>query len=983
MPTIPIYRQQQSVGGVPNLGRVSTEAMTAGARGAQEIAGAVDNVLNERRKEQLRIEEEDAKVYAGKVIADSQLKWREEMLNRQSSAEPGAPDFTPNVLKDFDAYSQQAIGNAPTEASRRFIQSQMLDLRTRIGGAALEYESGARVQYRFQQQSDTIDAFAQNIAQAPNEATIAEAMANIEQTMPDVGPANQAKLREMAQVKFRQAAWLSQLQTDPDGVKAQIDQVFKPKNTVADLRATDADPATFGQAEGGRAKGAGFLGPLKRPDGSVSTEISIGVNIDGKEMEIPTLVPTLSRAEVETLLSLPDDAEMPESIVQKAVAFARERTKKGLPAFAQEGELFDIGGRSVAANSGDAIEFILGIEGGRVENDAGAGLTNFGINSRANPDVDVANLTPEKAAKVYKERYWDAINADALPPDVALMAFDAAVNQGPAFARELIEESGGDVVEMARMRRERYDEIVAADPSKAQYLKGWMGRVDKVKKKALAMNVVEPVKINGDEKVSWSSGLVRMTPVDELIRYRQQAEQAIKQRQQVVVDTMRMHLTDASAMAESGIPDPNPLTAPDFAVFGDQAAMMYQQYNRTQRLARDISGFTDATNADLFGVVQGLTPEAQPGEGFAAAQKRDSVRKQAALRVLEMREQDPAGYVAKTVPSVQQAVQATMAEDATPEQRQAATQRAVMESIAAQERLGVRNPKILSAGQAQGYGESILMAATPEDVSDFVAGIEQQYGTDNFRRVMGELMQANKLPPALMIIPDLDSPAAREMVARMSFVKAEQLKVGIDKDDLSRLRDRVSEKVGELAATIPATSQNNAKLLEAYQETTEKISMQLMQNGIPFDVAVDRAANLLWAQKYEMDGSIRKPKGIEYNVQDRAAARLQEDAATYDIPPDLFQARTDDEAREEWVDTIRSNAKWYTAPDGKGVQLWASGNDGVLYRVTRDGQQVTYSFDDLRGQSVVPKAQRSRMEAFRANQQRAQELNRLRTEAAQ
>lgn len=864
MPTIPIYRQQQSVGGVPNLGRVSTEAMTAGARGAQEIAGAVENVLGERRKEQLRIEEEDAKVYAGKVIADSQLKWREEMLNRQASSEPGAPDFTPNVLKDFDAYSQEAISNAPTPASRRFIQSQMVDLRTRIGSAALEYESGARVQYRFQQQSDTIDAFAQNIAQAPNEATIAEAMANIEQTMPDVGPANQAKLREMAQVKFRRAAWLSQLQTDPDGVKAQIDRVFKRNSPDNPEEAAKPDP-------------------------------------DG------------------------------------------------------------------------AIQFILGIEGGRVENDAGAGLTNFGINSRANPDIDVANLTPEKAAKVYKERYWDAINADALPPDVALMAFDAAVNQGPAFARELIEESGGDVVEMARMRRERYDEIVAADQSKAQYLKGWMNRVDKVKKKALSMNVVEPVKINGDEKVSWSSGLVRMTPVDELIRYRQQAEQSIKQRQQVVVDTLRLHMNDANAMAESGIPDPNPLTAQDFAVFGDQAPMMYQQYNRTQRLARDISGFTDATNADLFAVVQGLTPEAQPGEGFAAAQKRDSVRKQAALRVLEMREQDPAGYVAKTVPSVQQAVQATMVEDATPEQRQAATQRAVMESIAAQERLGVRNPKILSAGQIQGYGESILMASTPEDVSDFVAGIEQQYGQDNFRRVMGELMQANKLPPALMIIPDLESPAAREMVARMSFVKAEALKTGIAKTDITAINDRVSDKVSELAMTIPATSRNNAALLEAYEETTTKIALQLVQNGEKIDVAVDRAANLLWAQKYEMEGSIRKPRGIGYNVESRANARLEEDAASYDVPPDLFQARTDEEAREEWVDTIRSNAKWYTAPDGKGVQLWANGSDGVLYRVTRNGQQVTYTFDELRGQQTTA------TNATRASEMRAQRLRELLT----
>jgi hypothetical protein len=44
----------------------------------------------------------------------------------------------------------------------------------------------------------------------------------------------------------------------------------------------------------GTKKGTGFLGPLKRPDGMTMTEYSVGVNIDGKDVEIPTLVPTLT-----------------------------------------------------------------------------------------------------------------------------------------------------------------------------------------------------------------------------------------------------------------------------------------------------------------------------------------------------------------------------------------------------------------------------------------------------------------------------------------------------------------------------------------------------------------------------------------------------------------------------------------------------------------------------------------------------------------
>lgn len=56
-----------------------------------------------------------------------------------------------------------------------------------------------------------------------------------------------------------------------------------------------------------REKGLGYFGKLKRPDGNVSTELSIGVNIDGKEIEIPSLVPTLTQEEIDYLLGSPID----------------------------------------------------------------------------------------------------------------------------------------------------------------------------------------------------------------------------------------------------------------------------------------------------------------------------------------------------------------------------------------------------------------------------------------------------------------------------------------------------------------------------------------------------------------------------------------------------------------------------------------------------------------------------------------------------
>lgn len=97
-------------------------------------------------------------------------------------------------------------------------------------------------------------------------------------------------------------------------------------------------PSKYGKRADGSEKGDGYFGAVKRPDGNVSTELSIGVNLGGKEVEIPTMVPTLSAEELRLLMSAPDGQMPPETIVQKAVDFAKQRQLQGLPYFAAPGE---------------------------------------------------------------------------------------------------------------------------------------------------------------------------------------------------------------------------------------------------------------------------------------------------------------------------------------------------------------------------------------------------------------------------------------------------------------------------------------------------------------------------------------------------------------------------------------------------------------------------------------------------------------------
>ena len=82
----------------------------------------------------------------------------------------------------------------------------------------------------------------------------------------------------------------------------------------------------------------GFLGPIKNSRGQIMTELSIGVEMDGKEIEIPTLVPTLNDQDIQVLQNLSDDAPIPESIIKKSVAHAQERMKENKDPFYQDGE---------------------------------------------------------------------------------------------------------------------------------------------------------------------------------------------------------------------------------------------------------------------------------------------------------------------------------------------------------------------------------------------------------------------------------------------------------------------------------------------------------------------------------------------------------------------------------------------------------------------------------------------------------------------
>ena len=91
----------------------------------------------------------------------------------------------------------------------------------------------------------------------------------------------------------------------------------------------------------------------------------------------------------------------------------------------------------------DAVKFVLHEEGGLVNHkDDPGGITKFGISKRAYPDLDIANLTIDQAAEIYKRDYWDKLPAD-IPGSVKFMTFDLGVNAGISRAIKVLQKSIG------------------------------------------------------------------------------------------------------------------------------------------------------------------------------------------------------------------------------------------------------------------------------------------------------------------------------------------------------------------------------------------------------------------------------------------------------------------------------------------------------------------------------------------------------------
>lgn len=615
-----------------------------------------------------------------------------------------------------------------------------------------------------------------------------------------------------------------------------------------------------------------------------------------------------------------------------------------------------------AAGGGFAaiIKDVLRHEGGYAASDGNSGHpVIYGLNRKWNKAehdeaVRITKTDGEAAgkayaAKVYKEKYWDAIGGDSLPPALQGTAMDAAVNQGQENAKSWIRESGGDVAKFNALRRADYERLLKK-PENEGSRKAWMKRMAEAESGKVG-TAAAPGAPPGDgvSVAEAPKPPATFTGIDyeKQIILKNQAETMLKQAESTFRASADRAVQDAVAMHKDGVVDPTELQPEFFArAYGTDAVRMHDEYLKSRDMAADIGKFKTQSEAEIAAELQASEPVA--GAGYAGDDARRNTRVQAAQQVLQARKADPAGYVASTNESLTRQRAAIDNPQTPPEQRPALVQQYVRESLAEQQRLGIQNPMILTPRQADAIAQRAMAATRPEDSANLIGGLEAEY-VGYFPKVFGELVKAGKISGELLLIPNLPSQAAREAVSRLARVKEADLVQGIEPTAQKDVKDAVTLKLGEFVRAIAMPNEQAAGTVNAYEVSMRKLAYQFMQGGQDGTTAAESAQKMLLGH-YQFDGTMRVPASVNLSQVKRGADfMLKNDLAGIDVPRDLVGARSSADADAEWRRTVQARPMWFTSDDDGGMTLFAMGENGVRHRVTRGGKPVTYGWPDLLG----------------------------------
>lgn len=235
---IPQYEQRTSVSGAglgPGPSRPASTGLGEGLQAAGQGVGAVVQAID-------LVKEREAATWSAEALSKTQSSWLQTLEDRKLKADPGAPNFTPTFLKEFDEAANQTAQNAPTRASKAFMKERLLALRDEFQRNAMSFEAASRVQNNQDVAQKSVELAGNEILNNPSifATRLAERKALID-AMPLTANDKQ-KLNDYAQDSLAKYAVIGRINANPYQMMQEI------------TSANPADPAVRALAPDERLK---------------------------------------------------------------------------------------------------------------------------------------------------------------------------------------------------------------------------------------------------------------------------------------------------------------------------------------------------------------------------------------------------------------------------------------------------------------------------------------------------------------------------------------------------------------------------------------------------------------------------------------------------------------------------------------------------------------------------------------------------------
>ncbi|SBW79909.1 hypothetical protein PVE_R1G2023 [Pseudomonas veronii 1YdBTEX2] len=419
-------------------------------------------------------------------------------------------------------------------------------------------------------------------------------------------------------------------------------------------------------------------------------------------------------------------------------------------------------------------------------------------------------------------------------------------------------------------------------------------------------------------------------------------QRQVEARQMQAINRMELssRVQDASAAYSQGLDFDNPPSKVDFAAaYGpEKGAKEYDRFSKVQALAPAIREFATADPKERQAILGKFQPaqDGTAGEGFKEDSQLYQHLTNVGVRLMKQQQDDPAAYVVKYSPTVQQAFAAAQ-QDGTPEAYQAYART----TLAEQQRLGVTQPKLLPDAAADQMAANFnTKVSGGENAATMIEQQQELWGKD-FPTVLQQM--GNKLPAEAQVIATGLPKDVAERMASVAAIKDSDLNAGLQKGQKDDIVQSVQQALVPFAESLQGQSGGINTYSTMYKAALRTATSYVLQGENPKDAA-KRVVGGMVNDKYDFFGTYRVPKTQDTEAVSRGATQAMRQIKPEELMPlPGFAGVTEEQNRKQLHDALQSSGQWVPNEDETGLSLTLNG-----YRVRgADGKPITRSWADL------------------------------------